>query len=78
MQPGYEEKYKIAKIFSHSVYYKKDAQGGIDYLLHDLDSSESGVFFDQARIKGRADFEDDREGQYTLDFQNGKYFLIRR
>ncbi|MFH1749916.1 MAG: hypothetical protein ABH837_03440 [bacterium] len=78
MKPGQEEQYQIAKIFNHSVYYQKNAKAGIDYLQYDLDSSESRVFFDQARIRGKADFEDDKEGQFTLDYQNNKYFLIKR
>ncbi|MFC1656627.1 hypothetical protein ACFL14_01510 [Patescibacteria group bacterium] len=78
MQPGQQEQFQVAKIFNHSVYYQKNAKNGVEYLQYDLDGRESSVFFDQARIKGRADFEDDREGQFTLDYRNGKYFLIKR
>ena len=69
---------KISKIGNHLVYYDKNTKRGIDYLLNDLDSNEARVFFDQAKSKGTADFEDDQEGQYTLNYKNGKYFLIRR
>ena len=78
MKSDQEEQFKTAKIFNHSVHYQKNAKPGINYLQHDLDSNESKVFFDQAKIKGKADFEDDRDGQFTLDYQNNKYFLIKR
>ncbi len=78
MQPGEQEQYKVAKIFNHSVYFQKNAKAGIEYLQRDLDASESRVFFDQARMRGKANFEDDREGQFTLNLQKGKYFLIKR
>lgn len=77
-KPSGKSDQKISKVHGHSVYYNDDAKQGIDYLLNDLDLSESRVFFDQAKSKGAANFEDDQEGQYTLDYQNGKYFLIRR
>lgn len=60
-------------------YDEKNAREGIKHLTYDLDYKEAKVFFDQARIKGEADFEDDLEKQYTLAHnQDGTYTLKRR
>jgi len=70
---------KEVNIRGFRVKYEESEQAGINYLLYDLDIHESRVFFDQARAKKYAEFEDDREGQYTLSYnQGGTYTLIRR
>ena len=69
---------KAHPVHNHTVYFSEDAQNGFEYLLHDLDMEEARVFFDQAKLRGSAEFEDDRDHQYTLDYQNGKYFLTKR
>ncbi len=61
-----------------SVTFEEDAHDGIRYLRDDLDYKEAKVFFDQARIRGSAEFEDDKDRQYTLIHQNGVYTLARR
>jgi hypothetical protein len=61
------------------VKYEESEQPGINYLLYDLGPQEAKVFFEQARAKKYAEFEDDREGQYTLSYnRDGSYTLIRR
>lgn len=61
------------------VKYEEGEQAGINYLLYDLDPHESRVFFNEARRNKYAEFEDDREGQYTLSYnQEGTYTLMRR
>ncbi len=57
---------------------EENAREGIGHLRDDLDSEEARVFFDQARQRGSAEFEDDEGRQYTLIYQNGSYILTRR
>jgi len=71
----------MKEIYIHGfkVKYEDNAKEGVDYLLYDLDREEAKVFFEQARLRGYSQFEDDREGQYTLSYnQDGTYTLIRR
>lgn len=65
-------------IHGFSVNYEDNASGGVSHLRDDLDYNEAKVFFDQARTRGSAQFEDDEERQFTLACQNGAYTLIRR
>lgn len=65
-------------VYNFIVFYEKDASLGIDYLKNDLDYEETRVFFDQARARNSAQFEDDDDRQYTLLYKNGVYTLIRR
>ena len=60
------------------VKYEKNAKNGINHLLYDLDAPESKVFFDQARDKKRAEFEDDTEGQYTLSYNSDRTYTLSR
>jgi hypothetical protein len=62
------------------VKYEENEQGGINYLLYDLDANEARVFFDEAKLKKYAEFEDDKEGQYTLSYNlaDNSYTLIKR
>jgi hypothetical protein len=71
----------MKEIYIHGfkVKYEENEQAGINYLLYDLDIHESRVFFDQARAKKYAEFEDDREGQFTLSYNSdGSYTLMTR
>jgi len=66
-------------IHNFKVSYDKDASNGIYYLKHDLDRKECLVFFEQAKRKKTADFEDQQERQYTLSYNNyNSYTLMRR
>ena len=65
-------------IHGFAVTYEENAEEGIRHLRDDLDSEEARVFFDQARSRGSAEFEDDEDRQYTLIYQNGSYALLRR
>lgn len=70
---------KQVNIHGFRVKYEENAQMGRDHLLYDLDKEEASVFFEHAKRKKYAKFEDDREGQYTLSYDyNGIYTLIRR
>lgn len=60
------------------VTYEKNAIEGVRYLRDDLDFEEARVFFDQARQRGSAQFEDDEDRQYTLFYKLGQYALVRR
>ena len=70
---------KEIKIHGLKVRYEENAKQGIDYLRYDLDKEEATVFFDQAKEKGYAKFEDDEDRQFTLAFNpDDTYTLIRR
>jgi hypothetical protein len=61
------------------VKYEESEQAGINYLLYDLDIHESKVFFNEAKRNKYAEFEDDREGQFTLSYNSdGSFTLISR
>ncbi len=59
--------------------YNEKCLSAVRYLRNDLQRDEARVFFDQARIKGRADFEDELENNFTLVYnRDGTYTLIFR
>lgn len=66
------------KIHGYRLDGNKDAKEGMDYLDHRLDSAEVKVFFEQARIKGEAQFEDDRGHNYTLFYHNNGGYEIKK
>lgn len=65
-------------VHGFTVAFEENVREGINYLRDDLDINEAKVFFDQARVRGSAQFEDDEDRQYTLFYQNGAYTLARR
>jgi len=70
---------KETYIRGFKVKYEKNAKEGIKYFLYDLDGQEARVFFDQARSKKYAKFEDDEDRQFTLSYnRDGSYTLARR
>lgn len=70
---------KVIYIRGFKVKFEENARDGVNYLLYDLDEEEARIFFEQARFKRYAKFEDDREGQYTLSHNpDGSYTLARR
>lgn len=71
----------MKEVYIHGlkVRYEEDAQYGIEYLQRDLDRAEARVFFDQAKRKKFASFEDGQDRDYTLSYNNdGSYSLSRR
>lgn len=69
---------KNTRIHGHKVMYEEDSKKALDYLRNDLSSQEARVFFDQARSKGSAQFEDDEDRNFTLIYRDGVYILNRR
>lgn len=65
-------------VHGYTVAYEENASPGTEHLRDDLSYAEAEVFFDQARSKGSAEFEDDEDRQFTLIYQNGSYVLVRR
>ena len=57
-----------------------DISYAIDYLRDDLKIDEAKVFFEQAKATGQAQFEDDDDRQFTLQYNSGDnyYTLIKR
>ncbi len=69
---------KDEQIAGERVYYNDDCKKAVYYLDHDLQRDESKVFFIAARKRGRAEFEDDDDRQFTLRYKNGDFFLEHR
>ncbi len=70
---------KDRDVHGHKVSGEDDAKEGINYLDHDIQYKEAEVFFDQARQKGLAQFEDDQGRNYTLIYnKDGTYRIERR
>jgi len=71
---------KSIKVHGFRVDYDEADYFAIKYLRDDLQYDEAKVFFDQARYKGEAQFEDDREGQWTLQYNRstGGFLLVKR
>ncbi|OGZ17326.1 MAG: hypothetical protein A2Z78_00745 [Candidatus Nealsonbacteria bacterium RBG_13_36_15] len=70
---------KQISIHGYITKYEDKDYNGIRYLLEDLQYDEAKVFFEQARLHGSAQFEDDFEGQYILNRNpDGTYDLGRR
>ena len=65
-------------VHTYTVTYEENAVEGIHYLRDNLDHEEARVFFDQARARGSAEFEDPSNRQFSLLYQNGAYALTRR
>jgi len=65
-------------IHGHTVKYDDESKHGMSYLKNDLSGSEGRVFFDEAKRRGFAEFEDDEDRQFTLVYQNGAYIITRR
>lgn len=66
-------------VHGYWVGYDDDSYKGIYYLKTDLDRDEAKVFFEYARREDEAQFEDDKDRDYTLVHTKGKsYQLIRR
>lgn len=66
-------------VHGHTVLGEDNALNGIDYLDHDLDFKEAEVFFKQARYKGQVEFEDDKDRDFTLIYnQDGTYAVELR
>lgn len=65
-------------VHGFNVVCEENAAEGIRYLRDDLDFNEARVFFDHARTKGFAEFEDDEDRQYTLFYKGGSYTLAGR
>jgi hypothetical protein len=66
------------EIHGFTVAYEENSREGVAYLRDDLDANEARVFFDQAKMKGSAEFEDDDDRQFTLSYHENEYTLIKR
>lgn len=70
---------KVINIDGRKVYYDAEHSGGMDYLMRHLDRKETKVFFDEAKRKGKANFEDGMGKNYTLDRNgDGTYTIVKR
>ena len=70
---------KDRDVHGRKVDAEDDAKHGVDYLDHLIDRSEADVFFEHARMRGKADFEDQEGRNFTLIRDNdGTYRVERR
>jgi hypothetical protein len=59
--------------------YNEEGMPAVRYLRYDLQPEEARVFYDQARAKGQADFEDEYENNFTLVYnRDGTYTIVFR
>ena len=66
-------------IHGHNVSFEEDAKKGAEHLAYDLSLQEAEVYFQQAKFKGKAQFEDDQDRDYTLiRSKDGAYSIERR
>ena len=67
-------------IRGHKVKYEDDVREGVNYLDNHLDENESKVFFDEAKLRKMAEFEDYHQWNYTLTYEenDGSYTLVKR
>ncbi len=65
-------------LYNFRVKYEDAAYDGFNHLRNKLTQAETTVFFDQARDKGLAHFEDPYNRHYVLVYSRGDnfYFLI--
>ncbi len=59
-----------------TVYYSEDSERGMRFLRDDLDPEETRVYFDQARSKGKAPFEDKNGNNFTLIRRSDGHFEV--
>ncbi|MFA5386550.1 MAG: hypothetical protein WC297_02730 [Candidatus Paceibacterota bacterium] len=70
---------KQTYIHNYKVMYEENAQPGVYYLQADLNTQEAKPFFDEARNKRIAVFEDDNERHFILTHNSdGSYSLERK
>lgn len=66
-------------IHGFHVFGDRDVKEGLDYLDYRLSYQEVQVFFNQARYRGPAQFEDHLHRNYTLTYNgDGTYTLTGR
>ena len=65
-------------VHSWTVEFEENCHDGIRYLRDHLDLNEAKVFFDEAKLRGAAEFEDNQNRNYTLVYRDGLYVLVRR
>ncbi len=71
---------KSTKVYIYKIEYDEKDYDGVKYLRDDLQPDESSVFFEQAKLKGEAHFEDDYDRQWALKYNRSSvsYLLERR
>lgn len=62
-------------VHSHHLTYDDHSKDGFHYLRGRLNAREAKVFFDQAKFKGAAEFEDHHGHRYELRHGQGKFSL---
>lgn len=79
MYNGYmsENVQKRIQIHGFFINYDEKDYAAIRYLRDDLQTPEVKVFFDQARARGKAPFEDNYEHKFLITYSGGIYTLSR-
>lgn len=75
-----KEGYESQSVHGTTVYFKSSDREAIRHLKYDLQSAEAKVFFEYARRhrSSGAEFEDDKDRQFTLKWIKAKSYMIER
>ena len=66
-------------VHGYQVYFEDDAKHGVEYLDHRIDYREAKVFFEEAKNRGAAEFEDSENRDFTLTHTRGQgNYTVRR
>ena len=66
------------EVHGHKVVFEENAHGGVRYLRDELSREEAQVFFDEAKLRGSAEFESKMGHNYDLLHHADEYTLVRR
>lgn len=69
---------KLTYIHGHKVQYEDNAYSGIYHLQTDLNAQEANVFFNEAKSRHTAPFEDDNEHHFILTHNSDGSYLLER
>jgi len=67
---------KKEQVHGFWVRFEQDLREGITYLSEDLQAEEAKTIFDAACLRGRAEFEDDEDRDWTLTYVRGDDIYI--
>jgi hypothetical protein len=75
-----EDKLHKRSIHGFPTYYADDAKDGANFLDYSLKYDEVKVFYQEAKARGAADFEDAHDRNFTVQYNSGQgnYTILRR
>ncbi|MFH0952663.1 MAG: hypothetical protein V1838_05830 [Patescibacteria group bacterium] len=73
-----ESKKNKRDVHGHAVYGDDASKKGLDYLDYQLSYQEARVFFEQARVRGKAQFEDHEHRNFDLVYNNDATYTVEK